>query len=51
LLIHVPVERLPANSLTLTLLTSLDYVVVAFAVAWRTFGALPPALGFSSLMR
>ena len=49
LLLHGLLDRLPANPLTLNLLTSLDYVVVlvAFAVAWRAFGAVPTPLALA----
>jgi hypothetical protein len=49
LLLHGLVDRLPASPLTLNLLTSLDYVVVmvAFAVAWRAFGAIPTTLALA----
>lgn len=46
LLLHLLVTRLPANLVTLSLVTSLDYVVLvaAFAVIWRVFGEVPAAL-------
>jgi hypothetical protein len=49
LLLHALVDRLPARPLTLNVLTSLDYVVVmvAFAVAWRAFGAVPSTLALA----
>ena len=51
LLLHLLVGRLPANALTLGLLTSLDYVVmIAAAVAvWRAFGSVPAALALAFL--
>ncbi|HKC97451.1 MAG TPA: hypothetical protein VKG20_05420 [Methylomirabilota bacterium] len=49
LLLHALVDRLPATSLTLSVLTALDYVFVAaaFAAAWRAFGALPSTLALA----
>jgi hypothetical protein len=49
LLLHALVDRLSATSLTLHVLTALDYVVVAvaFAAAWRAFGALPSTLALA----
>lgn len=49
LLLHALVDRLPASPLTLNLLASLDYVavIVAFAVAWRAFGAIPSTLALA----
>lgn len=49
LLLHALVDRLPATSLTLNVLTALDYLVVAvaFAAAWRAFGALPSTLALA----
>ncbi len=41
--------RLPATALTVTLLVSIDYVllIVAFALVWRAFGEIPTALALS----
>lgn len=49
LLLHLLVDQLPANSVTLTVLTSLDYLalIVAFVVVWRTFGEIPTALALA----
>jgi hypothetical protein len=46
LLLHLLVGRLPASSLTLALLTSLDYLVLiaALGLVWRAFGVIPAAL-------
>jgi hypothetical protein len=51
LLLHLLVRWVPATPVTLTLLTSIDYVllVVAFVVVWRAFGPIPAALAFASL--
>lgn len=51
LLLHLLVSAVPATPLALTLLASIDYVLViaALVVIWRTFGALPAALAFASL--
>ncbi len=49
LLLHLLVRWLPANTFTLTLLTSLDYVAViaGFCVVWRAFGEIPAALALA----
>ena len=49
LLLHGLVDRLPASPLTLHVLTALDYValIVAFAVAWQAFGAVPSTLALA----
>ncbi len=46
LLLHLLVRWVPANRLTLEILTALDYLVmaVAFAFVWRAFGTVPAAL-------
>ena len=51
LLLHLLVRWVPATPVTLTLLTSIDYVliVVALVVVWRAFGPIPAALAFASL--
>lgn len=48
-LLHLLLRRLPANTVTLTLLTSLDYLVIiaAFYCVRRAFGAVPAALAFA----
>jgi hypothetical protein len=49
LLLHLLVARLPASPLTLNVVTALDYVVlaIAFAMAWRAFGAVPSTLALA----
>jgi len=49
LLLHLLVDRIPASPVTLTVLTSLDYLalIVAFIVVWRTFGEIPSALALA----
>ncbi len=51
LLLHLLVRRVPANVVTLALLTSLDYVLIAagLCVVWRAFGAMPTSLTFAFL--
>jgi hypothetical protein len=51
LLLHCLLRRLPANLLTVTLLTSLDYVAMlaAFAFTWWGFGQVPAMLAFAFL--
>ncbi len=46
LLLHLLVRWVPANRLTLGVLTLLDYLlmVVAFGFVWRAFGKIPAAL-------
>jgi hypothetical protein len=50
-LLHGIVRWLPATMATLVVLTSLDYILMAVALAavWRAFGAIPAALAFASL--
>ena len=50
-LLHALVRHVPATSTTLTVLTSLDYVLVAgaFAVVAVVFGPLPAGLGLAFL--
>jgi hypothetical protein len=52
LLLHVLLRWTPATFLTLTLLTSLDYLIIvaAYVVARRAFGELPAALAFAFLL-
>lgn len=49
LLLHALVGRVRATAVSLTLLSAIDYALVALALAvvWRTFGALPAALAFA----
>jgi hypothetical protein len=49
LLLHMLLDRIPASPVTLTILTSLDYValIVAFVVVWQTFGEIPSALALA----
>lgn len=49
LLLHRLVGRIPANSFSLTLLTSLDYIllIVAFGAVWATFGETSAALALA----
>lgn len=51
LLLHLLVRWVPANRLTLDVLTLLDYLlmVVAFGFVWRAFGTIPTALTFAFL--
>jgi hypothetical protein len=51
LLLHLLVRRVPASTLTLSLLTSIDYlfILAACAAVWRAFGAIPTALAFACL--
>jgi hypothetical protein len=51
LLLHALVRGIPAKALTITLLTSLDYVAMlaAFALAWWGFGQVPAMLAFAFL--
>jgi hypothetical protein len=51
LLLHLLVRNLPAGVSTVTLLSSLDYVLMllAFAFAWWGFGSLPAMLAFAFL--
>ena len=46
LLLHLLLRWVPANRLTLGVLTMLDYLLmaVAFGFVWRAFGAIPAAL-------
>ena len=50
-LLHLIVRWVPATMTTLMVLTSLDYLLLAAALAavWRAFGAIPAALAFASL--
>lgn len=50
-LLHVLVRNLPATPRTVTLVTSIDYVLMllAFAAAWWGFGGLPATLAFATL--
>ncbi len=51
LLLHLLLRWVPATTVTLTLLTSIDYVLllVALVVVGRVFGPIPTALAFASL--
>jgi len=49
LLMHLLVRHVRPTSLSLTLLTAIDYalMLLALVAVWRAFGALPTALAFS----
>lgn len=49
LLLHILLRWIPANLVTLTLLTSLDYllVIAAYGLVRRAFGEIPTALAFA----
>lgn len=51
LLLHLLVRWVPATPVTLTLLTSIDYVLVlaALVAVWQAFGPIAAALAFASL--